>query len=426
MGRPPTLALELGPRPGHMKTEKEVPPNMTLIRTLQTAAVLTTAVAMNAWSADVLVTKHFSGHWDQPEQESQGIILQIVETIDPETEEVSKTGVGYWFTYGEDMQSAWYLAVGPVEGDHIDMTLYSAFGVGFMQTDLPGDVNVDEVGTLVLTFRNCNHGTAVFDTPEEALGSGEFPIKRLSSIYGSRCSGGISDDTPHDAKPTKLEVRLLPPEGRDDIMGDGKAKFWERVDRSDFHVEVEDMPDGMYGLDVCGEAVGEFEVIGGIGGIEFRSPESEGKELLTFDPRDCQIDVVDGIGVALTSGDAVLAEKVKGPKDNPDALKIEVELDNTGVMPDAEGEAEFETDGDEAEFEIEIEDVPAGFYPVFVGGVEVGQIEVVEQDGKFKGKLKFSDPQKADTELLDFDPRGEIVEVTDGTDVILEVAFPES
>ena len=64
-----------------------------------------------------------------------------------------------------------------------------------------GDANVEAVGTLTLEFHNCNQGRAIFDTPEEVLGAGEFRIKRLTSIYRSRCSGGISDDTPAHARP---------------------------------------------------------------------------------------------------------------------------------------------------------------------------------------------------------------------------------
>jgi len=60
-----------------------------------------------------------------------------------------------------------------------------------------------------------------------------------------------------------------------------------------------------------------------------------------------------------------------------------------------------------------------------VAGMEEGQIEVVENDGKFKGKLKFSNPESADSEFLDFDPRGEIVEILQGDMVILETLFPE-
>jgi hypothetical protein len=354
----------------------------------------------------LMITRYFSGAWAQPDHESQGLVLHIAEQA-----EDAKVGVAHWFTFAEDLESAWYVALGPVDGHTINMTLFAASGIGFLEPDAEGDAHVEEVGTLTLSFHNCNKGIATFDTPEEVLGSGEFRIQRLTSLFHSRCSGGISDDTPSDKRPEKLSVRLAP--ARDDISGDGKAMFWQRSDRSDFKVEVEGMPDGVYDLLVCETDVGDIEVAEGEGEVEYRSPAIDSKLLLDFDPRDCRIDVSDDLGVALTSGDAVLAAHEPGPKEKEhEGLKIEVDLTNTGVLPDAEGEAEFEMDGDETEFEVEVENVPAGFYPLLVGGEEKGQIEVVENDGKLKGKLKFKNPQTAETELLDFDP------------LILESLFP--
>lgn len=370
-------------------------------------------------SADhLLISRYFSGAWVHPDHESQGLVLHIAEQ-----EEDQKIGVAHWFTFGEDLETAWFVAVGPVEGHEINMTLFTASGIGFLDGEIAEDAVVEEIGTLNLSFRNCNQGTAVFDTPPEVIGSGEFDIRRLTSLFHSRCSGGISDDTPSDRRPEKLSVHLLP--ARDDITGQGKAKFWERPDRSDFKVEAEDVPDGLYDLFVCDADVGDLEVIGGEGELEYRSPGIDDKLLLDFDPRDCPIDLVDAVGVALTSGDAVLAPHEPGPPDMADAIHIEVDLVNTGVLPDAEGEAEFEMGGDETEFSVEIEAVPAGLYPLLVGGDEKGQIEVIEDDGVFKGKLKFSNPVKVDTTLLDFDPRGAIVEVLQGDTVILESLFPE-
>ncbi len=108
----------------------------------------------------------------------------------------------------------------------------------------------------------------------------------------------------------------LPLQVADDASGSGKAKFWERTDRTDFKVEVEDIPDGSYTLEVCGgtEDVVQFQmpVALGMGELEFRSPVSDEKVLLNFDPRDCKIEVLGGDGVVLTSGDAVLSEKHPG------------------------------------------------------------------------------------------------------------------
>jgi len=259
----------------------------------------------SVFSSNLMITRSFSGIWDQPDQESQGFILQIGEQADD-----VKVGIAYWFTYGEDLQTTWFLGVGPVNGNEINMKLYTAFNIEFMADNLEGDANVEEVGTLDLVFRNCNQGTAVFDTPEEVIGSGEFRIKRINSIYHDRCSGGVSDDTPSDAKPTKLEVWLH--SARDGFNGKGKAKFWERVDRSDFEVEAEEVPDGTYTLKVCGEVQGEMLVEGGEGEgeveFEFRSTVDDDKPILSFDPRDCLIELWDAEGVFLTSGDEVLSE----------------------------------------------------------------------------------------------------------------------
>jgi len=384
----------------------------------------TSAIAENP-----LITASFTGIWDQPEQETQGLIIQIGESNE------EKVGIAYWFTYGEDLQTTWYLGVGPVTGNEINMKLYTAFDVAFMSENLEGNANVEEVGTLDLVFKNCNHGTATygsFEKFEETIGSGEFPIKRINSIYRQRCSGGISDDTPSGGKPLDLDVDLL--SARDDITGKGKAKFWERSDRTDFKVEAEDIADGTYSLEICGgeedppvETVEfEFVVTGGEGELEFRSPEADDKLFLNFDPRGCKIEIIDGVGVALTSGDEVLSEKKTGKPDHEDGIKIVADLTNTGVMEDAKGEAEFEIDADESEFSVKIKDVSeAGPYTVWVDGVEVGTIEVVEDDGKFDGKIKFTDPQKAGTSELTFNPRGKTVAIQQGDgQVILTTDFP--
>lgn len=273
-----------------------------------------------AWKP--MITSSFSGIWDQPEQESQGIILQIGEQDGDE-----KVGIAYWFTYGPDLNTQWYLGVGPVTGNEIDMTLYTASDIGFMAANLEGNENVQPIGTLNLTFHNCNKGTASYTLDEMLDGEevvveadeGEFPIKRISSIYHQRCSGGVSDDTPKNGKPLDLEVNLLPV--AEDSNAKGKAKFWERTDRVDFKVAVENLEDGTYTLKICGgtdeEVQIDLPVAMGEGELEFRSPmeNEEDKLPLNFDPRDCSIEVLSGADVVLTSGDEVLAEKTNGKGD---------------------------------------------------------------------------------------------------------------
>ena len=396
------------------------------------AAAWSLASLAPAFAGDLVVTRYFSGLWDQPKQESQGIVLQI---IDQEEDGMPKA-VAYWFTYGDDLEASWFMAIGNVDGDQVLMSLYSSSGAGFMQAADDAVNPVSASGYLNLTFHNCNKGMAEFSIEEgdAVLESGEFEIKRLAGLYNGRCTGGISDNTPGDAKPLMLEVALIPPEG-EDSDAKGKAKFWERSDRSDFHVSAEYLPgDGPYDLaftncDVEAFYEGVLIATDGEGAVQFRSPESEGKLNLTVDPRPCTIEIQRAGDVILTSGDAMLGEKTKGPKDKDDGdkMKLELEFTNTGLTgyEEAEGEVEYEVSDDEIEFEVEVEDMPAGSYDLQVGGTPLGIIEVNESG---KGKLKFSDPEKEDRLPLppEFDPMGSTVTVSNSDGVILTVDFPTS
>jgi hypothetical protein len=397
-----------------------------IIRIIFTLFMLTWGIAVTipAWAADLVVTRYFSGLWDQPKQESQGIVLQIID----QEEDGKKKAIAYWFTYGDNLDTAWYMATGLVEGDQVVMKLYTAEGVAFMEEDTPGNESVYSVGALVLSFHNCNKGVASYDIEDKD--SGNFEIKRLAGLYNSRCSGGISDDTPSNTKPIQMEVNLDP--AREGITGKGKAKFWERVDRSDFHVSAEDIPDQVYDIMICDPLVmvGTLTVEGGEGQTQFRSPEAAGKELLSFDPRDCVIELHDGGGAALTSGEYVLAEKGNGDNGEDNGkMEIEAELTNIGIYPEAEGEASYVEKNNSIEFEVEIKGVPMGTYPLWVDPVLRGEINVApdddDDDDKLKGKLRFSNPQKEEREFLDFDPRGKLIEVYDGGTLIFDVYFPE-
>jgi hypothetical protein len=409
----------------------------TLKRALTYLLFFSVFISSLAVAGDPLITGSFSGVWDQPEQESQGMTIQI-----GEQDGDKKVGIVFWYTFGSDFLTAWYLGIGPVTGNEIEMTLYSATGIDFMGEDLEGDESVVSVGTLNLVFKNCNKGMATYvfnELVDDVLvetDSGEFPIKRISSIYRQRCSGGISDDTPKNGKPLMMEVKLFPVETDD--SGEGKAKFWERSDRSDFKVEVEDVLDGDYMVRVCDDPENldieaklfAMQVVDGEGELEFRSPEIDDKLNLNFDPRDCKIELLDGEFVVLTTGENVLSEKKQGkPEDEEGGVELEADFTSTGVFEDAEGEAEYEMETNEREFSVKIKNVPIGVYSVEVGGFAKGDLEVTELNGKTEGKAKFTDPKKLDTLDLDFDPRGQIIEIrqtaVDDPLVILEVLFPD-
>lgn len=374
------------------------------------------------------ITRAFSGIWDQPDQKSQGFIIQISEDDDE-----NLIGITYWFTYSGDLESAWYLAVGPVDGHQIDGILYKTSGVTFLEDGIENNAEIEEIGTLLLSFRNCNQGTAAFDTAPEELGRGEVRIKRLTSIYNMRCSGGISDNTPGDAKPLKLELELRPVDPASE--GEGKAKFWERPGRSDLKVTVDDLAvDGTYTLKVCGVERGEsFEVDDGEGSLMFRSPANPAQEPLNFEPRECPFEILLDETVILTSGEHVLAPKQ--PDDDDDdsdddgdnETEIEIDLDPTGNLAGARGSASYEVDDDRIEFKVKLGNVPVGAYRLYVAGDWVGDIEVGDGPGNSpnRGELRFSNPMKPGELPLDFEPLGAVIEIRDDEDVpILNGTFP--
>jgi hypothetical protein len=378
---------------------------------------------------DVIVTRNFSGLWDQPEHESQGINLQVIDQ-----DSGDKVGVAYWFTYGDDMESAWFFGVGTAIGNRIEMILYEGSGIGFLEENMPGDDQVLEVGTMEMEFSSCNEGEVKFTTEIENVGSGMFMIERLTELYQTECSGGVSDDTPADVLPTEQRISLV--SARAGITGSGHADYEERADRTEFSVEVEDLADGSYRILVGGVDQGELIVVMSIGETEFRSPVETGKILLTFDPRGEVIEVHDGQGAVLTSGDSVFEGGDDNGGDNGGGdnggsdldfgeAMIEVELDNTGVFPLASGDAKLEPRADRTDFSVEIEDVPQGSYDLRVGGNTVGTIQAVMiQDGSIQGELEFRNPVEPGKLPLDFDPRGQQIDVLDGGTVILETLFP--
>ncbi len=350
---------------------------------------------------DVVVTRNFTGAWDQPQHESQGLNVTIIDQASGD-----KIAVVYWYTYGDDSKSAWFLGTGPVSGNRIEMVLYEGSGVGFLEANESGDDKVTPVGSMEIEFSSCDDGDVTFTTQIAGVGSGTFPIERLTDLFNTSCSGGVSDDTPSDVMETEVRIGLVP--ARQGISGSGHADYSERADRTEFSVEAEDLADGNYRIFVGDVDRGGLVVSLGMGETEFRSPEEAGKALLTFDPTGEVIEVHDGQGAVLTSGDVVIGDGDDNGGGGEDidfgTTEIEVDLTNTGVYPLASGDARLRPEIDRTDFSVEIEDVPVGGYDLRIGGEIVGVITVnMQQDGSIEGELEFRNPVEPGKILLDFD-----------------------
>ena len=402
-----------------------------------------------------MVTRHFTGSWDQVDQESQGLSLDVVEQQDG-----SRRSVVYWFTYGTDRKATWYLGIGDLVDDRIEFVLYESTDVGFMQDAVPGDDSVHSIGTMTIVFEDCDSGAVTFETSHEEVGSGSFNITRLTDVMNTHCSGGISDDMPADAMFGEQRLELAP--AREGTTGSGHARYEDFPGHMEFEVEVEGLPNGDYHLYVGAQDEGDFTVNEGRGEMEFASPAETGKMMMTFDPRGKQIEIHDNVGAVLSSFDSMFEEDEHGHHGDGDDdhnydcefgpgsghgmgggmgggmgdgmgdcvndgefIEIEADFVNTGVFPGASGEAEWEMNSDRVMFSVEVENVPVGSYSLVVGGDEVGIIEAFEMhNGEVYGHITFRDPEAHGREHLDFEPRGKNIKVLQNGNSILEVAFP--
>jgi hypothetical protein len=402
----------------------------------------------------LMVTRHFTGAWDQVEHESQGLLLEVIEQLDD-----SRKSVAYWYTYGADRKSAWYLGIGDLDEDQIDFELYEPADVGFMQLEDPDNAPIHSIGTMTIIFDSCDTGVVTYATDHAELGSGSFDIARVSEVMNTHCTGGISDDMHADGMFGEQRIELR--SAREGITGNGHARYEDFPGHMEFEVEVEGLPDGDYHLHVGMQDQGEFNVHESHGEMEFASPGETGKSMMTFDPRGMQIEVHDNGGAVLSSFEDMFKEDEHGHHgdgdghhgdgdhnydcdsgmgmghgmgmgdgmadcvDDGEYIEIEADLVNTGVLPEAKGEAEWEMNSDRVMFSVEIEDVPVGSYSLVVGGNEVGIIEAFEMhNSEVYGHVTFRDPDTHGREHLDFEPRGEKIEVFQGENSILEVEFP--
>lgn len=409
----------------------------------------------------VVVTRHFSGLWEQSEHQNQGFTLHVVHQYSGE-----RTAVAFWFTFGEDKEPRWLMGQGPVIDNRIELDLYRVSDVEFLQQKNPDLSFAEIVGSALMEFDSCQTGTVTYNTDLPGMVEGTFPIEQFGWILNTHCSGGMSDDMPADARHGQQGLEFTA--ARDGIQGSGRARFESYPNYAEFEVDTEGLPDGEYRLYVGMQFRGDFPVQDGHGKIKFSSPAEDGRMLLNFEPRGQRIEIHDDLGVVLSSFDDMMQEddhsQYRGGHGNGhghdsdhdyacddgsgmgggghgggmggghggddcveegDFIEVEIDLNNTGVLVNAEGEAEWEMNSHRVKFSVEIEDVPIGGYPLHVSGAEVGVIEVFEMhNGEEFGRINFRDPAVYGGNHLDFDPRGQKIEVLQGSSVILEVDFP--
>lgn len=197
---------------------------------------------------------------------------------------------------------------------------------------------------------------------------------------------------------------------------DGTAKASLRVDskaRRKFSVEIEDVPVGRYEFLANDVSLGSINVVVGPSGtrgeIEFSSREDDGDELpLTFEPTNSVFTIRQGAAVYFTG--AVVLPTVSGTNEAP--AELDEALSSTGLDGDASGSIRYRIrDDGRRDFNVEIEDVPVGSYQLWVGGTQRGNLSVANRNGAIEGEIEFRNPVEAGKVNLNFDPRGQLIEV---------------
>lgn len=249
-------------------------------------------------------------------------------------------------------------------------------------------------------------------------------------------SGTFEPQIPNvDVAPPSANTGSIPSTGVDP---DGKATARLRTDNNavrSFSVELEDVPAGSYEFLADGASQGFINVMASgnetAGEIEFTSHLDDTNELpLNFNPTSA-IFTIQQSNVVFFQGALVLANpsSIKsGGKSghnsgrgknggnnnatNQPPVEIRENLLSTGLVPGAQGDARFEIDDQGREqFRVEIENVPVGAYQVFVAGAQVGTINASSNATEVSGEIEFSTHHDGGDMPLNFDPRGQLLEV---------------
>ncbi len=122
-----------------------------------------------------------AGVWRDPIQGSGGFKIEILS---------ARRALMYWFTFDDDGNQDWYLAVGKISGNQITFAeLISVSGGAFGQQVPPEQVTETVVGSATFTWSGCEHGVMSWRLQRPGLPArqGRANLERLTRVMGVDC-----------------------------------------------------------------------------------------------------------------------------------------------------------------------------------------------------------------------------------------------
>jgi hypothetical protein len=378
---------------------------------LKVLAIALIGITKPLIGATTPITSGFTGAWYDPTRFGQGIQMQIVESAGQQAELLV-----YWYTYDQSGRPLWLIGQTPItsaNAERVSLNMSSVSGPRFMQNGAPAALQA--FGQIEVAFSDCNTGEMRFNTPS---GAGTATLRRITSTYGQSCTGTLIDDRrPTDTSEQNQTI----------AVGTGilKSRYRETPNQVSFKVEVEGLSTGTYVLSVDGVMRAPITVTdttsGTHGEVEFRSPSEVGRLPLNFDPRGKTLQILRN-GTLIGGGNG--SSTGSGVNGAPPFGNLTRTVELTANNSLASGDAKLKQQANQVSFSVEIEDVALGNYELFIGATRRGQIIATMQNGQVKGELEFQSPVEPGKQLLNFDPRGQRIEVRNASGVVLFGQFP--
>ena len=120
-----------------------------------------------------------SGLWYDPSHNGEGFLLEALNET---------TALMFWFSYDDQGNQAWMIAVGTINGNEIQFDeVLLPIGAEFGPDFDPKSVDRTSWGEATMTFHDCNSATVIYSSNDDRFGSGEQQAVRLSSIDELEC-----------------------------------------------------------------------------------------------------------------------------------------------------------------------------------------------------------------------------------------------